>query len=225
MSIPALNLNSNTVSITAWVKRDGDQVLYAPVVFTRGYEQDPCDPNDILPESNTTVGFGLGSTADPYWEANYELCYHWADAENSWSWHNELIVPDDVWTFIALTVAPDVASMYISDGTTVKSARNFAYHEPEEFDGTVYLGWDPIDISPYIHTTERHFSGVVDDVRIYDYTLTPGEVIYIAGLSGSHYLPLEPWRADTDKDDNKVDLIDYAVLADYWLEEILFPIP
>ena len=176
-------------------------------MFTRGDED---------AGTHTTVGLGLGSTADPDWLVNHELCYHWADAENSWAWHNGMIVPDGVWTFIAVAVAPDAASLYMSNGSSIQAATNYAYHEVEEFDGIMYLCQDT-------YSDDRHFAGVVDDVRIYGRTLSAGEVMYIAGLSGSHYLPLESWRTDIDGDDD-VDLKDFAKMADYWLEEILFPI-
>jgi len=44
----------------------------------------------------------------------------------------------------------------------------------------------------------------------------------IAGLSGSHYLPLEPWRPDIQPSE-AIDLKDYCILADNWLSEILWP--
>jgi len=44
----------------------------------------------------------------------------------------------------------------------------------------------------------------------------------IPGLSGEHYLALEPWRADAN-DDDKVDFQDYVIMAKNWLKEILWP--
>ncbi len=55
-----------------------------------------------------------------------------------------------------------------------------------------------------------------------DGALSPGEVLGLAGLSGTHYLELEPWRTDAN-DDDKVNFKDYSIMANNWLKEILWP--
>jgi hypothetical protein len=59
------------------------------------------------------------------------------------------------------------------------------------------------------------FIGLVDDCRIYDKVLTQAEVLYVAGAR---------LRIDLHED-GKIDLKDYAALADAWLNEILWPQP
>ena len=55
------------------------------------------------------------------------------------------------------------------------------------------------------------FKGRIDDVRIYNYALSQSEILYLAGLKADLY------------EDDKVDFKDYAVLADGWLDEQLWP--
>jgi hypothetical protein len=59
------------------------------------------------------------------------------------------------------------------------------------------------------------FIGLVDDVRIYNKALTQAEVLYLAGAR---------LRLDL-AEDGKIDLKDYAALADAWLDELLWPQP
>jgi hypothetical protein len=66
------------------------------------------------------------------------------------------------------------------------------------------------------------FDGAIDDVRIYNRSVAPEEILDIAGLSGTHHLGLEPWRPDAD-DDDSIDLTDYAATADNWLTEVKWP--
>jgi hypothetical protein len=55
------------------------------------------------------------------------------------------------------------------------------------------------------------FEGIIDDVRFYNSVLTQENVLYLTGIS-------------TDlNDDNRVDLKDFAVLGDMWLNEQLWP--
>ena len=197
VEIPTLNLNSNTVTISAWIKRDGDLGAwgtYPPIVSCN-------EPNGFK--------FCFGSTAtyaEEMWAANNELAYFWT----GWSWdaHSGLIVPNQVWSFVALVVEPDKGTLYLYDGLSMRSSVNYEDHAVKAFSATSYFG--------------VAVKGAIDDVHIYNRALSPGEILGLAGLSGTHYLALEPWRPDANNDD-KIDLRDFAVTADNWLEEILWP--
>ncbi len=119
VSIPPLNLQSNTVTITGWVKRTGNAPANSGLVFSRGGE--------------TVAGLHFGA-------AN-ELRYTWNNA--AFTWNSGLIPPDNQWTFVALVVEPSKATIYMNPGTGLVSATNTVAHALEEFDATLYLGQDP----------------------------------------------------------------------------------
>jgi len=218
-----LDINSNTVTISAWIKRDGAQAMYAGIVHCE--YSDPCDSN--VPGTNAGIDFGSGGTYgfmeyEP-WEINHELCYFWgvdtsgSDFEWSFDFHSGLIVPDSLWSFVALVVEPSKATVYLDDGT-LQAATNYAPHYAELFNGPARFG-------DQMQFADRMFKGAMDDVRIYDYSLTPGEILYLSqGASSSQFVSLPFWRADADGD-NTIDLKDYAVMANNWLEKILWPEP
>ena len=82
VAIPALNLNTNAVTITGWIKRSGTQTSWSGIVFCR---------------SGTTVsGLHFGT-------AN-ELRYTWNNSGGTYNWNSGLVPPDGVWTFVALAV-------------------------------------------------------------------------------------------------------------------------
>ena len=195
VEIPVLNLNTNTMTISAWVKPDGLQTIYSGIV---GNELD-----------GVSLGFSSAATYAPLeWSPNNELCYFWT----GWAWdaHSGLIVPDDGrWSFVALVVEPTKGTLYLYDGISMRSSVNYEDHAVKAFSTTSYIG--------------GAVKGAIDDVHIYkNRALSPGEILGLAGLSGTHYLELEPWRPDANNDD-KIDLKDFAVTADNWLEEILWP--
>jgi hypothetical protein len=203
VEIPVLNLNTNTATISAWVKRAGDQVNWAGVVFCRG--------------ANSTSGIGFRDGA----KTSHNLSYHWDGWW--WSFDSGLTIPDGQWTFTSLVVEEDQATLYRSDGTTWDSATNVTYHGPDEWDANTYVGEDP--------QGGRMMVGNVDDVRIYDRSLSVGEVLGLAGVSTSFYDPLEEATnlvvrvpdpaVDANYYPSNPDIInfaDYDVLADKWLE-------
>jgi hypothetical protein len=70
-----------------------------------------------------------------------------------------------------------------------------------------------------------HYKGMLDDFRIYDYALSHPEVLYLAKGAGSEsYQPLQPVLSSVDPyEDGRIDFRDFAVMAEFWLEESLWP--
>ena len=156
VSIPALNLYSNTVTISAWIKRDGEQAeSYTGIVYSR--------------EGSTMAGLGLGGTGNPDWLANNKLAYNWNETRAAWAWDSGLFVPVNEWVFVALVVEPAKATLYLGKDGTLSSAINEIDHRIEEFDGVTRIGHD-------VHAQGRYFKGTIDDMRIYNYALTQAEV-------------------------------------------------
>jgi len=97
IQIPALNLNSNTVTITAWVKRASSQGYWPGIVNAR--------------TTNTIAGMQIDG------ETNNNLRYCWNDGgAETWGWNSGLVVPENTWTFCALVIEPSKATMYMDSG-------------------------------------------------------------------------------------------------------------
>jgi hypothetical protein len=214
-------LGTSNMSITAWIKGNagGSTEVYqtggAGIVWTRDRE-----------DHGSGLCFGWDMSD---WSNNNQLIYCWE--ELYWDWNSGLIVPEGEWAFVGLSVKPEEATMFLNhaDEETLRYATNPAPHhlvadsgtyeskigddlagskdDPNDMNGVCYIGW-------------------ISDVRIYDYSLSADEMLYLAQgpTADSFYKSLERWRADADEDD-KVDLADFAILADYWLKEVWFPIP
>lgn len=152
--IPALDLNSDRVTITTWLRRQGSQSSFAGIVFNRN--------------GSTVAGLNFG-------EGN-ELRYHWNGGGETWGWDSGLVVPNDEWVFAALVVEPTRASIYLGESGVLTRADNHVSHAPEEFDGNTNVGRDKAG--------NRYFGGFIDDVRIYDAALAPAqvEVLYLGSL-------------------------------------------
>lgn len=142
VEIPAINVKTNTVTMTAWVKRDGSQADFAGVLFKRA--------------SSAVSGMGFGP-------AN-ELRYHWTD--KYWDFATGIVPPSQEWFFMALVVEPTQGTLYLNGTDTF--ARNKAAHDPDPFDGVLTIGRDA--------QGSRDLKGTVDDVRLYNKSLSEAEV-------------------------------------------------
>ncbi|MFK7807883.1 MAG: LamG-like jellyroll fold domain-containing protein, partial [Saprospiraceae bacterium] len=109
-----LNLNSNTVTFTCWIKAAETQNERAALMFLRG--------------GSTTSGLGFSTGRN--------LSYHWDSGQ--WWWDSGLEVPADTWTHVALVVSPTEAKIYLNG----ESSTNTATHEAEAFDTPLILGYD-----------------------------------------------------------------------------------
>jgi len=142
-TVPALNLNSNTVTVTAWVSRNGSQNGWSGIVFSRA--------------NGTTSGLHFGT-------AN-ELRYTWNNSSSTYNWNSGLVVPNATWTFVALVVTPSNATIYMQPlGGSMTSATNTVANSVSGFTGVTDIGQDPAG--------GRFFNGSLDEVRIYNTSLS-----------------------------------------------------
>lgn len=115
LSIPAMNLNSNTITMSAWVKSEGLQNSWAGIIFARA--------------GNTTAGISAAN-------GDNELRYHWNG--NEYNWSSGAYLPVDKWAHVAMVIKPDSVIIYL-DGVAYSRART---HAAEEFDGITRIGND-----------------------------------------------------------------------------------
>lgn len=157
VNLASMNLNTNTVTITAWVKPSGIQANYTGLVFTRG--------------GTTVAGLGI----DGY--GGNGLGYTWNNDAATYNWfpNNDAGLPtlqDGVWAFVALVVQPSQAAIYIANGTdaaSFASATNNVPHPVQAFEVGTMVGRDSNDAT-------RYFRGSIDEVSIFNRSLKAGEV-------------------------------------------------
>jgi hypothetical protein len=141
---------------------------------------------------------------------------------NSDSAYSSSDVNDGKWHHVACTYANDVneRKVYIDGRVAGTDEPNglLLYHE----DGFVIGG----RLNATFNT--RGWDGRIDEVRLYDDVLTHEEVVYImTGSTSPQYFPVWSLGNLTDSgdpvDSRFVNFKDYNVLANTWLDELLWP--
>lgn len=158
----ALDLNTNAMTISGWVRRNGAQAQWAGLAFCRG--------------GSTSSGLNLGT-------AN-ELRYHWGAGSNpSYNFNSGLILPDATWTFVSIVFSPAQATIYMKPaGGALQSATATGTFSAQSFGDTFYLGYDP-------NSTARRFKGEMDDFRVFRKSLTAAEIAALANDGGTPSAP------------------------------------
>ena len=102
-----LDLVSNRVSISAWVKPNGIQPQYSGIVMNDG----------------TSAGFNFR-------EDNNTLAYHWPGG--AWWWDSGLEIPAEEWSHVAMVVSPTSMTVYVNgEGAThATSAPSMKFSTP-----------------------------------------------------------------------------------------------
>lgn len=151
VEVPALNLNTDVMTITAWL---------------RAAPQKNDIPGVVLCRTNSTVsGINLRGVG---------LRYHWNDLSATYDWNSGLTVPTDgTWTFVALTVTPEKGTLFMFENGRLKSAENRIHHPVQAFDGPLMIGRDG-------GFGDRYYTGAVDDVRVFNYALGANQIAALA---------------------------------------------
>ncbi|MBC7884535.1 MAG: PKD domain-containing protein, partial [Saprospiraceae bacterium] len=113
--IPPLNITTNTLTISCWLKPNGTQVTNAGLVFS-----------------------GSGGACGINVKSNNQLGYHWADSPGSYNWNGGPTLPSNVWSHVALVITPTSATIYLNGVAYTRVAT----HASVIFDTDFRLGRD-----------------------------------------------------------------------------------
>jgi hypothetical protein len=166
--VPPLNLSSANVTITAWIYPTADAPTAGGLLFNRGV----ADAAGLNFGGNTDTN----SSSPTFGQA--ELGYVWNNKSSSWNFHSGLFAPLNTWAFVALTITPTNASLYLcyTNGTTTNAFKmvNTAANSLETFGSatTTWLGGDP-----NASTGNKDFTGFIDEVAVFGSALSDAQVL------------------------------------------------
>ncbi|MCX7045115.1 MAG: hypothetical protein NTX50_06485 [Candidatus Sumerlaeota bacterium] len=158
VSISALNLNSNHVTISAWVRRNGTQVNNTGLVFCRG--------------GGTISGLRVNANT---------LRSTWNNANIS----TTFVPPNGQWALAAMVIEPSTTTVYLISATSgLQVSVNATTNAMQAFNAITNLGYDSA-------ASTRRLNGGMDDVRIYNRSLTRAEIqaLYLTGGPASNPNP------------------------------------
>jgi hypothetical protein len=169
ITLPPFNLNTNALTITAWINPTNPPQQFDGIVFCRG--------------SGTMVA-GLDFTQT---NAAGQVClgYHWNDSQDTYSWVSGLVPPLNQWSFVALVMDPSTtnATIWLINANGTSSASNFTSNNlaVQAFDAPTLIGRDSrLD-------TDLIFNGAIDNVAIYASALNAAQIqqLYSSGTGTS----------------------------------------
>ena len=116
LKVEDLNLTTQTVTITAWIKPNGIQDDYSGIWMNDG----------------NAAGFNFR-------EGNNTLGYHWPGGQ--WWWDSNLTVPANEWSYVAMVVQPGSVRLFVNG---VAATHNIAIQSVnlDDFRIGSYQGWE-----------------------------------------------------------------------------------
>jgi hypothetical protein len=153
---PPLNLNTNTVTMCAWIKPNPVvQASSTALMFARGAGSDVC-------------GFGyLNNTLN-------HLAYTWNN--QNFNIDSGLVPASNVWSFVALVVSPTNGILYLYNTNGQFSFTNSVAHTNAAFGGLTMIGDDPSSTGV---PQNRAFSGAIDEAAVFNRSLSDQELYLI----------------------------------------------
>ena len=168
LTVDPWNLNTNTVTITCWIRPAGVAPAWSGLAFSRGAEP-------------TQVGLNFSGSTDA--NGNRTLSYTWGDDSG---WDSQLAPPTNQWSFVTWVVTPTNATIYLMNTNGASSASVAGAYAVQGFAGATMIGCDPYDASG------RNFNGAIDELAIFNRALSPNQVsaLYAAAQTVSSSVTL-----------------------------------
>ena len=146
------NISLTTATFIAWVNPSQTQGSYTGIIFNRTGNG-----------GSTVYATGL----DLY--TNNSVGYHWNDNASTYNWNSNLLVPNNAWSMIAITVSASSATAYLCNTNGISTAVNTNAHS--NLTGlNFYIACDPSD------KASRAFVGKIATAMIYSSALTLSDI-------------------------------------------------
>jgi len=167
VDVPALNLNTNTVTISGWIK---------PSTLP----QSPLGGMVLCHSGTTYAGLitDLYGTGVGYIWNNDISTYNWSPSANA----GLPTPPASDWSYVALVVRPDQAGVYLcasNNPANFAGVTNIFAHVNQAFGGATLIGSDT-------NSPSLSFGGDIDEVAVWNRALGVGELYsqYAAAVGG-----------------------------------------
>ena len=158
VTTPALNLNTNTVTILMWVYPSIDEAPATGLLFNR---------------NSGTVGgmcYSTTNTLGYTWNNNDSATYNYVSGPT---------IPTNIWSLVALVITPSSASFYVLNTNNGFNFTTFVHPHTN-------LAWNgaqsAITIGNDTATSTRIFQGVIDEPAVFNHALSLGQLQALAGL-------------------------------------------
>lgn len=153
------NVALSTATFVAWVNPSQTQGQYTGVIFSR---------------NSTVPATGL----DLY--TSNSVGYHWADTQATYNWNSNLLVPNNEWSMIAVTVRSNLATAYLCKSSGITSATNAVSHAA--LSGlNFFIACDPTD------KLTRAFRGKIATAMVYNTELSQSDITSIFEAQKSRF--------------------------------------
>jgi hypothetical protein len=163
---PPLNLNTNTATIGMWIYPEGIQP----------------DSVGLFVNRNPGTQAGLG-----YYATN-TLGYKWNnDGSETWGFNSGLLIPTNIWSYVAVVVEPTKATLYLYNTNGIQSAVNTTAHANMSWGGNQSL----ICIGTDNNSVAQTFNGKIDEVVVFNRALTQFEILQAAGKAVAPTLSIQ----------------------------------
>jgi photosystem II stability/assembly factor-like uncharacterized protein/PKD repeat protein len=172
---PPLNITTNRMTLSAWIKPNGNQLDFSGIISSAS-------------SGITGINFLAGN----------RLGYHWQNNAATYGFVGGPIVPLNVWSHVALVVAPDSAVLYLN-GIPYKRT---GAHTVTAFTSGFNIGNDRA-------LTTRTFKGLIDEVCIHNKALTTNEIRELMHLTRTPSVE-NGLVAYYQMDENEGEIIDKA---------------
>ena len=140
----------SSATFVAWINSSTTQPQYSGIIFSRN---------------------ALSNASAMSFQTGNVLGYHWNNDANTYNWNSGLVVPNNSWSMVAVSISPASASAYIYNASGVFSATNILSHLLVS-----NLNFD-IGRDPYVSGGNRYFTGRISTAAVYSRSLNSSEVL------------------------------------------------